>query len=297
MMKEQEGIKYTDISGSIVITGFEEIEEEMHLPDEIEGKPVTEIGEYAFSQSVVEALWLPRYLRKMGRYLFYRCFQLRKLVLSDCLTDIGAGAFTGCSLAEVEIDFYTGEQSCLKFILDEIRYRIQVTLRYHRADGSLDTAKLIFPEHYEEAVENTPARIVETHYHGSGGDYRQCFYNKRLDYKEYDRLFKRAVSQEQEGTVTELAVYRLRYPYRLSDEAKEQYETYVSEHMMTAGSRFAAREDTDMLHFFSKMRYWTQDALNYAIETSAKENKTAIVSMLIDEKHTCFPKKKKVFEL
>ena len=55
-----------------------------------------------------------------------------------------------------------------------------MTMRYCREDGSEERAKLIFPEHYEEAVENTPARIVETHYHGSGGDYRQCFYGQGI---------------------------------------------------------------------------------------------------------------------
>ena len=42
------------------------------------------------------------------------------------------------------------------------------------------SARLVFPEHYEEAVENTPARILFTQHHGSGNNYRQCFYNKEM---------------------------------------------------------------------------------------------------------------------
>ena len=91
---------------------------------------------------------------------------------TDAIVRMGSGVFTGCRLEKVEIDFMDGNKSCLKEILTEIRYQIIATLRYQGTE-----TKILFPEYYADAVENTPARIVETHYYGSGGEYRECFYN------------------------------------------------------------------------------------------------------------------------
>ena len=124
----------------------EDVEGEVVIPEEVEGHSVMSLAPYAFSAKRMESLILPVTLREAGRYVFYRSFRLKKLCFSDTFTDIGAGAFTGCRLEEIEIDFYQGEQSCLKFIVDEIRYALWVTLRYHRSDGRIDTAKVVFPE-------------------------------------------------------------------------------------------------------------------------------------------------------
>lgn len=89
---------------------------------------------------------------------------------TDAIVRMGSGVFTGCRLEKVEIDFMDGNKSCLKEILTEIRYQIIATLRYQGTE-----TKILFPEYYADAVENTPARIVETHYYGSGGEYRSAF--------------------------------------------------------------------------------------------------------------------------
>ena len=133
--------------------------EEICIPDEIEGEPVRWAAPYAFARTRVQEIRLPLRMEKIGNYSFYRCFGLRRISFSDALVDVGAGAFSGCTLREIRIDHYQGEKSSLKFLADELRYALYVTLRYHREDGTVDEARLLFPEHYEEAVENTPARI------------------------------------------------------------------------------------------------------------------------------------------
>ena len=71
------------------------------------------------------------------------------------------------------LDVYKRQrQSCVKEILGELWQRIDVTFCYEQEGRK---AVLVFPEHYEEAVENTPARILFTQHHGSGNNYRQCF--------------------------------------------------------------------------------------------------------------------------
>ena len=93
------------------------------LPDEIEGEPVTILGDYAFSRNLsVEEIWMPLELKEVGRYAFYRCRNLRKLVLGNRLLDMGGGALTGCHLEEVEIYLQDGkkEQSEVDCRRDEV---------------------------------------------------------------------------------------------------------------------------------------------------------------------------------
>lgn len=284
-------------SMQVQVTGIEDMDGEIVIPEEMEGHPVASIAPYAFSTKKIRALFLPRTMKKAGKYVFYRCFSLEKLCFSDTFMDIGAGAFTGCRLKELEIDFYRGEQSCLKYIVDEIRYELCVTMRYHRADGQIDVAKVVFPEHYEEAVENTPARIVETHYHGAGGYYRQSFYNKQLNYKEYDSLFPMALAWEEESVLIDIAAYRLRFPYQLEKKAEEKYMEYLSGHMAGAGKQYVLREDMDMLRFFGEQKLWTRETFYQALEQASEEKKTEALSLLMDEKRRLFPAKRKSFEL
>lgn len=289
--------KEDDGFGRAEVTACEGLEGEVRIPAEVEGHTVRSLAPYAFSAGKAESLFLPETLEKAGKYVFYRCFALKKLCFSDAFTDIGAGAFTGCRLEELEIDFYQGEQSCLKYILDEIRYALKATLRYHRPGGRVETAIVIFPEHYEEAVENTPARIVETHYHGAGGYYRQSFYQRELNYSEYDSLFSLALAQEEEEILTDIAAFRLRFPYRLKERAEERYLAYLTGHMARAGEQYVRREDAGMLRFFGERRLWDEEALARAVRTASEEKKLEILADLIEQKRILFPSRKKTFDL
>ena len=146
-------------------------------------------------------------------------------------------------------------------------------------------------------MENTPARIVETHYHGSGGDYRQCFYDRELNFAEYDRLFPRAVAEESREDALQLAALRLGWPYRLGEEARDRYGTYLRENMACAGKVYVERQDMRMLRFFGQAGYWDQEGLEAAIDAAAERKETEILGFLMDERRRLFPKKKKVFEL
>lgn len=291
-----DGTQYQRMQDGILLQKAADMES-VYIPDEINGELVRWAAPYAFARSSAVEVRLPAHMEKIGNYCFYRCFKLRRISFSDALDDIGSGAFNGCTLNEIEIDLYSGEKSALKFIADELRYALYVTLRYHRKDGTIDEARLLFPEHYEEAVENTPARIVETHYHGSGGDYRQCFYNKELNFAEYDHLFPRAVAEESEEDAFQLAALRLFRPYKLSEAAREQYEAYLKDHMVCGGKLYVEKEDAHMLQFFCRAGYWDQEAMDAAVDAASEGKKTEILSLLMDEKRRLFPKKKKVFEL
>ena len=108
-------------SGSVEITKYVGTQNKVCIPKEIDGLPVTSIGneaftrrsdlteivmpdsvanigEYAFSygESLKEII-LPEGLRTIRTGAFFRCHLLRTVVMSDNVSHIGEGAFCGCS--------------------------------------------------------------------------------------------------------------------------------------------------------------------------------------------------------
>ena len=116
---------------------------------------------------------------RIGAYAFYNCSGLRKLSCQSTVDDWGAGVFTGCTgIASLDICVREEGKSCFREILSELRQTLDVD--YRREDGTL-LAKLVFPEYFEESVENTPARIIMREMHGCGHMYRYCFDGTRFD--------------------------------------------------------------------------------------------------------------------
>lgn len=316
-------IHYRKTEKGIMITSCYGNNGNVILPDEIDGTLVTELAPYAFSEggsdpndliwlseeadyiterrhlktTDVTEITLPQGIREIGRYAFYRCRNLCKMVLGDEILDIGGGALNGCKPAEVEIHFRKGEKSALKSIVEEIRFEVHAELYYYKENGEAEQADVLFPEHYEEAVENTPARILYTSHHGAGGYYRQCFYDRELDYKKYDEIFFRVKAEESVETALRLALGRVRFPYKLSESSGNAYMDYIKEHLAEAAVLLTETEDKEGLQFLGKENMWSEEALDAGIDHASKEKKTEILSMLMDEKHRLVPKKRKTFEL
>ena len=138
-----------------------------------EPPPCEYLGEPELCGSRVEEIILPDTIRKVGAYGFYNCSGLKRLSCSSAVEDWGAGVFTGCTgLRCLDIRVAEGRKSCFKDILSELHQTLSVN--YRSSSGTL-LAKLIFPEFFEESVENTPARIIMREMHGCGHMYRYCF--------------------------------------------------------------------------------------------------------------------------
>ena len=250
---------YTRLKDEIRIDKIEDPEAVIYVPEQFEDCPVTELGAYVLAHSAVEEIHLPPYVRKIGAYGFYECEQLKRIYCYSRALDLGAGLFAGVPAAEyLDITEFPGERSCLKEMLTELRQTLRVQLHQMPAAAlgkdavpvsgnapekmpvSGDTvdemeARLIFPEYYEDSVENTPARIVSIETHGCGHRYRYCFAGRVFQYRGYDELFPHVQVQEKEELVMELALGRLMYPRELSEKFREHYLDYVKEHWKTAG--------------------------------------------------------------
>ncbi|MCC8137665.1 MAG: leucine-rich repeat domain-containing protein [Clostridiales bacterium] len=256
----------------------------VQIPERMDGLPVRELGAYAFSAhmdagalngagyacdiadtgengqrnmdhiSVPDALCgdrleeviLPQTIRKVGRYCFYNCGHLRRLEFPGSLNDWESGVFTGCHrVKELCVHADPEDETGLKQVLDELPEKLRVEFRCDDQQ-----AVLTFPEFYEEGVENTPARILETHVHGTGIRYRNCFHGKRFDFALYDSLFPYAQAQENSQLLTELVLGRLRFPCHLGEQERTRYEIYVRENAKTFGMLFLDQKDPEGLKWF-----------------------------------------------
>lgn len=297
------------------------------IPERIMDMPVTQAAEYAFSArkdreeeeflvfqsgdarmfrdqerllagDAVESVQLPDSMKKIGRYIFYGCRNLKRLGFSDRLTNIGSGAFTGCrSLSKLEVCLLEGEKSCVPEILGDLWQRIDVSFFRKKTENGPREIRLVFPEHYEEAVENTPARILFTQHHGSGNNYRQCFYSREPDYRKYDDLFAVAKVYDKTGVLADLVFSRLMYPEKLTEGARRMYEEYLRENGAEIARYLTDTGNLKAMGEMSRRNLWERETLEKAVEHAALSEKREVLCVLMDEKHRLFPEKKNKYEL
>ena len=253
--------------------------------------------EHVLAGNDVEEIVFPHTLKEIGRYIFYGCGNLKKLEFSDSLMQIGCGAFTGChALEKLTVHMRQGKKSGVKEMLGEMWQRIDVNFLYeyeedgieksdimHRRENKSE-ARLVFPEHYDEAVENTPARILYTEYHGSGSNYRQCFYDKELNYQEYDRLFEMAVAMDKLEVLVDMSFGRLEFPYELTRKARENYREYISKNLGDIAEYLVKQEDMHRLEVISSQKLWTLEGIDSALDCASKRKETEVSAFLMNER-------------
>lgn len=233
----------------------------------------------------VRDIWLPGGVKAVGAYAFYGCENLEALECGCATADWGAGAFTGCTgIKRLRVRVAPGEKSCLKEILSELRQTLQVDLC--TPEGTL-TARLLFPEFYEDSVENTPARIIMREVHGCGHMYRYCFDGTSFDFREYDRLFPYARAQEPEESAARLALYRLCYPAGLTTAAGEEYRAYIGEHPAAAARAALAEKDGKPTAWLAEEVRERAQLLAMIGEAERAENAVAL-ALFMDRLHRRF---------
>ena len=253
--------------------------------------------EHVLAGNDVEEIVFPDTLKEIGRYIFYGCGNLKKLEFSDSLMQIGCGAFTGChALEKLTVHMRQGKKSGVKEMLGEMWQRIDVNFLYEYEEDSIEKpdmmyrrenkseARLVFPEHYDEAVENTPARILYTEYHGSGSNYRQCFYDKELNYQEYDRLFEMAVAMDKLEVLVDMSFGRLEFPYELTGKARENYREYIRKNMGDIAEYLVKQEDMHRLEVISSQKLWTLEGIDLALDCASKRKETEVSAFLMNER-------------
>lgn len=101
------GFKYKIVNGEVTITSYDQFfgGKNVFIPEEILGKKVTAIGDYAFEDcDVIVSVKIPENIKVIGSGAFRDCDSIEKIVVPSTVTKIGNMAFAHCdSLAEVEL--------------------------------------------------------------------------------------------------------------------------------------------------------------------------------------------------
>lgn len=235
-------------------------------------KGIDEIDTPQLCGNKLEEIVLPHTVKRVGRYCFYNCKNLHRISFTDALIDWGSGTFTGChQVQELEVVMYKEEKTTLKDVLVELQEPLVVDYKCENGEKSY-YAKLVFPEYYEEGVENTPARLINLTIHGSGMRFRNCFQKRVFDFVEYDSRFPHAVFQEKFEIVGRMAEWRLRYPHELRDDHREAYKEYLIEHRKEYGELLVDRRQTDSLIWFTEMLFSEENDISNKIELSVRND-------------------------
>lgn len=213
------------------------------VPDEMEGIPVTELGDYCFSDSgkegkdgqfsafqrelsgkFIQKVSLPDSVKKIGNLAFYNCTGLEEIQMGPALAEFGSDAFMNClHLKTIRIRCGIVEKNGLKQLLGQ---RTSDTTVIFEKENQVE-AVLLYPEYYEMYDEVGPAHFFALNLTGEGFRARQCFREGIVDLSQYDGVFEQATAEESPHTLCQMAVNRLCYPAGLSQEARARYQAYL----------------------------------------------------------------------
>ena len=101
----QAQFSYTTNNGTITITGYTGPGGAVAIPDTINGRAVTRIGDHAFNSGSLTSVTIPDGVTIIGNYAFQYCTSLASVTIPDSVTSIGNNAFSYCtSLSVITVD-------------------------------------------------------------------------------------------------------------------------------------------------------------------------------------------------
>lgn len=261
----------------IRITGYDGAISHLRIPEEVVGLPVRTIAKSAFShRNDLVFAELPASLRRLERFAFYSCTNLKQVVLHDGITDYYDGIFRLCgSLREVEMDLTGGRTVVLKELLADHDRALRFLLHLPRGD-----ARLVFPEYLEEYVEDTRARAIHSNIVGTGYAYRECVSKSGIDFREYDRIFDRTRRLDP-ALAGEIALERLLFPLDLGRTARDIYESFLRDHSVDVICQVLSEQREDWLRLMKDHRLITPEAREIGIRTASESGLTTYVSLLM----------------
>ena len=312
MILTENGFEFTEKNGGACVTKILAPGAACVIPESLGGVPVTELADRAVAWQAVEEVYLPKTLRRIGRYAFYNCEHLQILHFNEGTREVGGGVFNGCTnIREIYIHMDENERSALRDFVTEITGRL--TVHYILPDangGEWEAARLIYPEYYDEAIENTPARNLSFAIHGSGQKYRYSFGDRKIQFDRYDKVFEKELIEESIALAAEIAINRLMFPYGLSENAKAQYEEFLRKELfeilmanlgnaevfkwLIANYAADSAEKTGDSGSGMPSRL-AEEELDKLLTESSVRRLTEISGILLDLKHRLYPPKKKKF--
>lgn len=300
---------------------------EVTVPAKIEGMPVTEIGPYCFSASerykkegcfvtslgekeermveptmpeisgkYVEGVYLPDSIHRIDNAAFYNCRQLRYISFGKEVDVIGSDVFMNCNhLKRVIIRGNCEERTGLPIILERIKSELEVCFEPQKGQYE---AVLLFPEYYEWLNEITAAHIFNRSIEGEGLRMRQCFLGRKIDFAKYDQNFSNVEKAEEDSIVSQLAMDRLRWPEKLSEDIRIVYKNAVEQRYTSVIKKIVKERDIKALSFLCEYFQPDNEKITSFMNTCIKEEWTEGNVFLMEkkQKETAFAEKSYEFD-
>lgn len=296
----RQDIEYRKENNEIIVQKYSGSSSQIEIPCVIDGLPVTEIADYAFHNCrSLQKIIIPDCITIIGNHAFYDCRKLESMVASDAINSIGDGAFKNCYLLKsIEINLRNGKIAVVRNILSEFSSELTVTLHYGQNAYEIGkTAKIIFPKFLYDYVENNSARIIRQETYGSGVHYRECMTDHDIDYKKYDSIFHVGMAVDILDTTLFIALYRIMYPYQLTNTAKENYVNFIREHFEVLMKLLVEDEMREEILCLIKENIISLEQLDYLMEYARRQQKLELVSYFLSYKQRNYIKKSMTFDL
>ena len=273
------GQKAAEITGMSETALVEAAAERLVIPDQIDELPVCSIGNHAFaSRKDLKEVFLPEHISVLGGFAFHNCSNLAAIHLYDSVKEYYDGVIRQCEgLRLIEITCRQNSYTIVRAMLaDSDR---ELSFRLHLQDGG--EVLLTFPAFVYDFVENTMARTIQFAIDGSGYRYRECVSDDQIDYREYDSLFEKAVSDDKKAAAA-VALGRLRFPYSLEKQGQKRYEGYLRAHAGEILPELIKRNQTADIQFLSQQKLLDQNTLRDGIRLASEGRKTELCAVLMN---------------
>ena len=275
------------------ITGAEGKVSVLTIPETIDGIRVEAIGNHAFSgREDIKEIVLPRTITTLYGFAFHNCRNLKKISIFDSLDDYYDGVCRQCdSLEEIEITIQRDWYEVIRNFLADNDKTLRFKIYTYSGDKKL-TACLTFPGYNYDFNENTMARTIQFTIEGSGYAYRECVDRRKMDYRQYDNLFSKAVI-DGSAVAADIAIGRILYPLEIEKRHLEAYEKFLRDNSSFLKRLIDRSDDTpgmeeviaDLLSYEDSrgQGLFTEKDLDDALKYTTSMDKTRLSALFMDK--------------
>ena len=272
------------------------------VPGTIEGLPVAELGPYCFADrpvrpgarrtgddaheitgNFVEEVTLPDTVRVLDSAAFYNCRRLRRLSVGAGDLTVGSDVFLNCfALADLLVRAAPEEKTGLFALVNNITEAVRAL--FWLPGEARPRAGLWYPAYWED-VEESPAHILLHTFSGQGYHYRQCFLENKLLPAEYDAIFPQGHDADDASVMAMLCFDRLRWPWQLSDAARDAYRDFLKTNTGRVLTRLLKAQDTEGIKVLLALDVMDTDAFAEGAALAAKADNAEAAALLADAEH------------
>lgn len=256
---------YTISEKGVTITGYEGKKLELHIPGEIDGKPVCAIGKKAFfNTNGLYRIYVPETVAEIGDWAFAHCRDLEEIYIPRKQYILGKALFMGCeNLQRICLDSASGFGSLLAAVCGilDAGYLFQTTKVDDAEWLALWDARMLTILHEDDMEGYTKLLLCGEEDYGS---------------KENDPDF---FLREKRKRKVRLAFLRLLYDKGLAEGNKKELQHYLKEHTRGCDSeetwlvlKEERGEDMAYIHLFLDLECLTLDNYDEVLKDLGEEH-------------------------